>query len=60
MKDEMIKVRLPKAEKDSLVAVAELMEVPASQIVRKAVKKEVALLVEQIEVEKMETLEVKR
>ena len=51
MKDESIKVRLPKAEKDSLVAVAEKLEIPASQIVRKAVKKEVAALAQQIEAE---------
>ncbi len=42
VKDEMIKVRLAKVDKDGLIAVAERLDVPVSQIVREAVKTQVA------------------
>ena len=56
MKDEKIEIRISKSEKANLVAVAEHFEIPASQIVRKALKREVAEMTEQIETEKESAL----
>jgi predicted DNA-binding protein len=42
MKDQLIQIRISKADKDALAAVAEQLDIPAAQIVREAVKERIS------------------